>query len=141
MPPKSEPVKQKKQPSELSQLFTMPKKGPTLYERRAAEEKERLNREQLESKRSDKYAANEKLEAQHSAIKKALESLAYSQQIKVEAFPKTAFKCLKLNDGSTYYGQVQQILPLHFKPDTSHTFPAGFKKHVLNKNFSSGSGV
>jgi hypothetical protein len=46
-----------------------------------------------------------------------------------------------LNDGSTYYGQVQQILPLQFKPDTTHSFPAGFRKHTLNKNFSSGSGV
>ena len=51
------------------------------------------------------------------------------------------FKCLKQNDGSTYYGQVLQVLPIQFKPDTTHTFPAGFKKHNLNKNFSSGSGV
>jgi hypothetical protein len=36
---------------------------------------------------------------------------------------------------------VQQILPLQFKPDTTHSFPAGFRKNTLNKNFSSASGV
>jgi hypothetical protein len=35
-------TKKKKEPSELLQLFTMAKKGPTLQERRALEEKQRM---------------------------------------------------------------------------------------------------
>lgn len=60
----------------------------------------------------EEEAAEKKLKAQHLAIKKAVDSLTHNQQEKIEAFPKKTFKCLKLNDGSTYFGQVQQILPL-----------------------------
>jgi hypothetical protein len=54
--------------------------------------------------KKEEDAAEKKLKTQHLTIKKAVESLVHSQQEKIEAFPKKTFKCLKLNDGSTYYG-------------------------------------
>lgn len=102
----------KKQPSEILNLFTAIKMTPTLDEKRAIEEKERLADEEQDVHEQKLRHAAKKLQVQIQEIAKAAQKLEQQQIERTQKINKVNFKSLKQADGSVYFGMTMQCLPL-----------------------------
>ena len=122
-----EPKKPKKEPSPLLKVFQKPKTQPNLKERRQMFIKEEYNKKCEAQKQEDEKRVAEKLAVAKKEIEDAQRRIAVGLEKKLSLINKSVFKCLQMPDGSTYYGQVIQILPHHLKPQEGG-MPAGFLK-------------
>lgn len=58
-----------------------------------------------------------------------MQSIKNGIDSRLHATNKNTFKCIKMPDGSIYYGQVIEILPNELKPKDG-SVPAGFRKYL-----------